>query len=300
MNTSVQPLPSAYAANTKPLWAAVGVLGVAVLAMGAGLVYVQSRPVDAHVAMASVAPAPVAEPLSAKVPLAESLKSQEDLVAPPTKPPVLVQKPITVKPQPKPQPAAVSAGPVAAPAPAMLPVPAPVPGVIAAGPVAGGQANGTGAPSVVTDSGVIVSQPAPAKPLCANCGTVEAVTAVQKQGSGGGVGTVAGGAVGAVIGNQVGKGSGRTVATILGAIGGGLAGNMIEKNIKKETVYRVQVRMEDGSTRTVEQSTLPAVGSRVTVDNGVLHSADGSWSAPARAKPLPQVHSTPGYDRIAL
>ncbi len=302
MNASVQPMPAAYAANTKPLWAAVGVLGVAVLAMGASLVYVQTRPIDGHVAMAGAATAPLVESLSTKVPVAESLKTQEDLVAPPAKPPVLVQKPTPARPQPKPQPASVFAGPVAAPttAPANHPAPAPAPAVIAAGPMVGGQGTGGGTPSVMSESGMVISQPAPVKPVCASCGTVETVTAVQKKGTGSGVGTVAGGALGAVIGNQVGKGGGRTVATILGAIGGGVAGNMIEKNVRKETVYRVQVRMEDGSTRTLEQSTMPAVGSKVTVDSGVLHSADGSWSAPARPRPVPQVQSTPGYDRVAL
>ena len=132
-----------------------------------------------------------------------------------------------------------------------------------------------GAPSVVTDAGLVVSQHVtpPTRPMCANCGTVEAVTPIQRQGSGSGVGVVAGGAVGAVLGNQIGKGGGRTLATILGAVGGGLAGNAIEKNVKKETVYQVRVHMEDGSTRTIEQSTLPSVGAKVTVDGSVMHSA---------------------------
>ncbi len=302
MNASVQPMPAAYAANTKPLWAAVGVLGVAVLAMGASLVYVQTRPVDGHVALAGAAAAPLVDSLSTKVPVAESLMTQEDLVAPPAKPPVFVQKTTPVKPQPKPRPASASAGPVAIPTttPANQPVPAPAPVVVAAGPQVGVQGSGGGSPSVMGESGMVVSQPAPVKPICANCGTVETVTAVQKKGAGSGVGTVAGGALGAVIGNQVGKGGGRTVATILGAIGGGVAGNMIEKNVRKETVYRVQVRMEDGSTRTLEQSSMPAVGSKVTVDGNALHSADGSWSAPARPRPAPQVQSRPDYDRVAL
>ena len=68
---------------------------------------------------------------------------------------------------------------------------------------------------------------------------------------------VAGGVLGAVVGNQIGKGSGRTLATVLGAVGGGIAGNSIEKNMKKETVYQVQVRMEDGSIRSVNQATAP-------------------------------------------
>jgi outer membrane lipoprotein SlyB len=64
-------------------------------------------------------------------------------------------------------------------------------------------------------------------------------------------------------------------ATILGAIGGGFAGNEVEKRMKKETVYQVGVRMDDGSRRTLELSQAPAVGSKVTIDGSNLHSRDG-------------------------
>ena len=97
-----------------------------------------------------------------------------------------------------------------------------------------------------------------------------------------GIGAVGGGVLGAVLGNQVGNGNGKTVATILGAIGGGFAGNAIEKNMKKETVYQVSVRMDDGSRRTVELAQPPAVGSKVTVDGSSIRSNDGSvYRAPA-------------------
>jgi outer membrane lipoprotein SlyB len=96
------------------------------------------------------------------------------------------------------------------------------------------------------------------------------------------VGAVAGGVAGAVLGNQVGNGNGKTVATILGAIGGGFAGNAIEKNMKKETVYQVSVRMDDGSRRTVEVAQPPAVGSKVTVDGSSIRSNEGAvYRAPA-------------------
>lgn len=301
MNTSVNTLPS-YAANTKPLWAAVGVLGVAVLALGASLVYVQSRPVDGHTALATLAPTLQAEApaATARIAATESLSTQEDLVAPPPKPPVAFPKP----PPPKvhrPAPAA-AAGPVAAntspaptPAPLPTPAPAPVQGAVTAG--AGGGA--TSAPSVVTDAGVVASQPVVpvVRPVCANCGTIEAATPVQRNGSGSGVGAVAGGVVGAVLGSQVGKGGGRTVATILGAVGGGFAGNAIEKNVKKDTVYQVRVRMEDGSVRTIEQAALPQVGARVTVDGGVVHSPDGGYSSVAAPKPPPPVPTLLGTNR---
>jgi outer membrane lipoprotein SlyB len=116
--------------------------------------------------------------------------------------------------------------------------------------------------------------------ICASCGIVESVTPVSRKGEGSGVGAVAGGVVGAVVGNQVGGGNGRKAMTVLGAIGGGLAGHEIEKRAKAETVYEVKVRMEDGSVRTITQSTQPAAGSRVTVDGDTLRPAASSDTAP--------------------
>ena len=43
--------------------------------------------------------------------------------------------------------------------------------------------------------------------------------------------------------------------------------------MKKETVYQVQVRMEDGSTRTVEQATPASVGAKVIVEGHTLQPA---------------------------
>lgn len=132
-----------------------------------------------------------------------------------------------------------------------------------------------------------VGLPAP-RQLCANCGQVEAVTPVQRASQGSGLGAVAGGVIGAAIGNQVGGGSGRTAATVLGAIGGGYAGNAVEKNIKREIVYEVRVRMEDGSVRTLVQATAPALGARVTVDGDGLRSGDpaaGTPPSPGRTQP---------------
>lgn len=109
--------------------------------------------------------------------------------------------------------------------------------------------------------------------VCNSCGVVEAVEPVQRQGEATGVGAVAGGVVGGAIGNRMGAGSGKTAMTVLGAIGaigGGLAGNAIEKRAKAETTYRVKVRMEDGSLRTLTRPQTVAVGSRVTVDGQTL------------------------------
>lgn len=142
-------------------------------------------------------------------------------------------------------------------------------------------------PAVQQQRPVVVAQapvqaPAPKPVVCADCGTVEAVTPVQRQGDVNGVavgnttiglGTVAGGVVGGLLGNQVGGGSGKTAMTVLGAAGGAFAGNQIEKNMKKVTVYQVRVRMNDGTTRTVEVSSSVPVGSRVIVEGNNLRMA---------------------------
>ena len=110
---------------------------------------------------------------------------------------------------------------------------------------------------------------------CANCGTVESIRTVELPGDASGLGAVAGGVTGAVIGNQMGRGRGNTAMTIIGAAGGAFAGNEIEKNMQKRYAYRVTVRMDDGSFRTVSQTAPPAfaVGEKVRVVDGTLVSA---------------------------
>ena len=110
------------------------------------------------------------------------------------------------------------------------------------------------------------------KPICQNCGTVERVTPIEQDGVGNGLGAVAGGVLGAVVGNQMGDGTGKALATILGAVGGGMAGNAIEKKTKKVTHYEIIVRMDDGSTRALQQSTPSMVGSQVVLDGETLRA----------------------------
>ena len=116
----------------------------------------------------------------------------------------------------------------------------------------------------------------PQAPLCAACGRVESVQAVQQAAPATGVGAVAGGVLGAVVGNQVGKGSGRAAATVLGAVGGGYVGHKVEERSRTRTVYQVAVRMDDGSVRHFTRTQPTAVGTPVVlqgkgfrVDEGV-------------------------------
>ena len=269
MNTSSDNLQTGQQASptAKPLWAAVGVLGAAVLAMGGTMIYQQRNPAP---------PAPVAQVAQATPQLAApaaagpGANAADDLiekpVAAPAKPaqaPAPAKKVVKAipKPSPKPAPESSHAGLSPAPAPYPAAVPAPAP--------------------------VVVAQ------VCAVCGSVESVTPVQRstKPAGVGVGTVAGGVLGAVLGHQIGQGNGRTLGTIAGAVGGGFAGNAIETNMRKETVYQVVVHMEDGSRRTMEVAQAPGVGSRVTLEGSSMRSNDGAvYRAPA---PVAQVVNQP-------
>ena len=74
-----------------------------------------------------------------------------------------------------------------------------------------------------------------------------------------------------LLGHQIGGGRGQTVATIGGAVAGAVAGNQIEKRAgsNTQTVYRVNVRLDDGRMATVTQSNIGnlRVGDRARVAN---------------------------------
>ena len=108
--------------------------------------------------------------------------------------------------------------------------------------------------------------------LCASCGVVEAVRVVSTSGHSSGLGAVAGGITGAILGNQVGRGNGNTAMTVIGAAGGAYAGNSIEQNMNHSYSYRISVRMDDGSYRSLSQVSAPtvAVGERVRVVSGTV------------------------------
>lgn len=217
--------------RNQTLWAAIGVLGVAVVALGSALYYVQTRQEALHTAAVSPIPVPVAVP------------------APGAAEPAPAAEPKAAAPEKK-----AGAGKAVASRPAKA----------ATSP--SGPAATTPIDTATGKSGTML----PAKEVCMNCATVTAVTPVEREGTGSGAGAVAGGVLGALVGNQFGGGDGKTLATIAGAVGGGMAGNAVEKKMKKVTVYRVDLRMDDGSVHSIEQATPASVGARVRVEGNTL------------------------------
>jgi outer membrane lipoprotein SlyB len=104
-------------------------------------------------------------------------------------------------------------------------------------------------------------------PACYDCGQIVNIRAVRQEGSGSGIGAVAGGLVGGLLGHGVGAGRGKDAMTIVGAVGGAVAGNQVEKQATAQTVYVVDVRMADGTVRSITGPFSPAlaVGMQVHV-----------------------------------
>jgi len=100
------------------------------------------------------------------------------------------------------------------------------------------------------------------------------VREVERKGDGTGIGAVAGGLGGLLLGKQLGNGRGQNVGALLGAAGGAYAGHQIEKNVHSSKSYEINVRMEDGSFRTIASATAQAwrTGERVRIINGQLQS----------------------------
>jgi len=194
-------------------------------------------------------------------------------------------------------PANVAMAPAPAPAPAVTPAPAPAPLVVAQNDAANKSAYEAGRrdqirqdarraeqqriareraqerqlpPRADRDTDVRNDQRVAAA-ACHECGVVESVTEVKVQGQTNGVGALAGGATGALVGNRIAGNNNRTLGGVVGAVGGGLIGNAIEKHHRQSIVYDVNVRMEDGSLRTVRESTAPAIGEKVRVESDGLH-----------------------------
>lgn len=254
-------VPAAGGSTNRFLWASVGALGATTLALGAALVQVNLRSAD------EVAPA---TPLTTAT-VAAALPAPE-LPAVQAAPPLAVAAPEKIQ--------KVAKAPVktAQTAPKTIAKTSPA----AAEPAVVDSLPGR---DQSWEPVAAAPQPAP-KVVCASCGTVETVTPIQREAAPSGAGAVAGAVLGGLVGNQFGGGDGKALATIAGVLGGGWAGNTVEKNMKKETVYQVTVRMEDGTVRRLEQSSPASVGARVTVEGNTLSPA----SSPAPAA-LPAAHN---------
>lgn len=122
------------------------------------------------------------------------------------------------------------------------------------------------------DVGIDVIPARPTTPACNDCGIVESVREVSTPAEGSGLGAIAGGVVGGLLGKQVGKGNGSNVAAIVGALGGAYAGNQAERQYRAEKRYEITVRLDDGTTRTYTQETVPRWrgGERIRLSNGNL------------------------------
>ncbi|MDZ7922402.1 glycine zipper 2TM domain-containing protein [Rhodoferax sp.] len=254
-------VPAAGVSSNRFLWASVGALGATTLALGAALVQVNFRSADEVVPVTPLTSATVAAALPApELPAVQAAPPQA--MAAPEKAQKVAKTPVKTA--------------QAAPKTIAKTPPAVVEPVVADSLPGRDQS---------WEPVAAVPQVAP-KLVCASCGTVETVTPIQREAAPSGAGAAVGAVLGGVLGNQVGGGSGKTLATIAGIFGGGIAGNAIEKNMKKETVYQVAIRMEDGSLRRIEQSSPAAVGARVTLEGNTISPA--SNAAPAA---LPAAHN---------
>ena len=85
-------------------------------------------------------------------------------------------------------------------------------------------------------------------------GTIEAVRAVQLEGTKTPIGSVAGAAIGGIAGNTVGGGRGQAVATVIGAVAGGLAGSAVEEGATRQAGVEVTVRLDNDQFLAVVQA----------------------------------------------
>lgn len=111
-------------------------------------------------------------------------------------------------------------------------------------------------------------------------GVVEAVREVKTPAEkSNGVGPIAGGVGGAILGSQIGKEFGgkgfRNVLTVLGAAGGAFAGKEIERNVRATKHWEIDVRLDDGTQRTLTSDAQPywQPGHRVRFLDGTLQPA---------------------------
>lgn len=115
---------------------------------------------------------------------------------------------------------------------------------------------------------------ATATATCRDCGTIESVRQVTKEGEGSGLGAVAGGVLGGALGHNVGQGRGRDLATVAGVVGGAVLGNKMEKSQKSTTSWEITVRLDDGTSQLLTSATQPAwrAGDKVKIVSGAIVS----------------------------
>ncbi|KHK58820.1 outer membrane lipoprotein [Ralstonia sp. A12] len=103
-------------------------------------------------------------------------------------------------------------------------------------------------------------------------GRVTSITPITTQGKETGLGMIGGAVVGGLLGNQIGRGNGRTLATVGGAVAGGYGGHVAENYYSRDTQYRVNVRMDNGTNRSFTYKAAPGfqAGERVHIENGTL------------------------------
>lgn len=101
-------------------------------------------------------------------------------------------------------------------------------------------------------------------------GRIAAVRVVKVKGEGTGLGAVVGGVAGGVAGHQIGGGRGKDAMTIIGTVGGGVAGHEAEKHLRATQQYEIDVRFDDGTSKTYVRQNPPAfkAGDRVRVKDG--------------------------------
>ena len=134
------------------------------------------------------------------------------------------------------------------------------------------QQSGSDIEVIRADSSHNVRTSATEPAVCKDCGVIESVREIAKEGEASGLGAVAGSVVGGILGNQVGAGHGRDAMTVIGAIGGAVAGHQIEKSQHKKVEYEIIVRFDDGTSSVMTQDTPPVwhQGDHVKVVGGVI------------------------------
>jgi outer membrane lipoprotein SlyB len=191
------------------------------------------------------------------IPTAGSKNTDPAAALPAAVPAPVAAVPATIPaPGEKPAPAAAESQPAKK---VEAPKPAPKPQPVKASPAP--------APIAAVDA---PPKPAPKPAICLDCGVVESVREVKKEGEGTGLGAVGGAVLGGVLGNQVGGGTGKKIATVVGAVGGGYAGHQVEKHARASSQWEIAVRFEDGSSQVFTENAAPPwrSGDRVKVVSG--------------------------------